>query len=252
VSVSPRSFLFTLDVGEGFGEPEPGQFVLASARPDLALRRPFAVAGAPRPGTIELLIELRGPGTHAMAALPEGSRIPVLGPSGNTLTMAREGETAILVAGGIGLAGLRLLAARLLDAARRTVILVGARRREDLMHHLLPPSQGGGRVRVELSTDDGSEGLRGTAADLLRREVARPAGPSRISACGPPGMLREVAAIAASGGLRCEVIMEEIMACGVGACRGCVVRTKTGYRTACSDGPVFDASEIVFDEGADA
>ncbi len=212
------------------------------------LRRPFAVAGQTDGHEIELLVELRGKGTKGLAALAEGAGVDVLGPLGTGFSMPGDGESAVLVAGGIGVAGLRLLALRLAEERRPALMLVGARTREELVTGVVPHEPG---LAIELATDDGSAGFPGMVTDLLERRVVDLGG-ARLYCCGPPAMLREAARISGAAGLRCEALVEEIMACGVGACRGCVVRTRSGYKTACSDGPVFDAAELVFDETMEA
>jgi dihydroorotate dehydrogenase electron transfer subunit len=252
VSVGPESFLFTLDVPGGFPTPEPGQFVHVTAAPELVLRRPFSVAAFRGEKHLELLVELRGPGTRGFAALPDGAEVDILGPLGNSFTFPEESETAVLVAGGIGVAGLRFLAERLLVEAHRTLALVGDRSRDRLLDHLLPEPAGGGRYRIEVATDDGGRGFEGPITGLLESEIGKLKGDARLYCCGPPPMIHEVARIAESASLPCEALMEEIMACGVGACRGCVVKTRSGYRSACSDGPVFDTSDLVFEEATDA
>jgi dihydroorotate dehydrogenase electron transfer subunit len=257
VSIDPRNYLFTFEVDRRFPKPLPGQFVQVASSIELTLRRPFSVAGASRPGEVELLVELRGKGTRTLAARHEGSTVSLLGPMGNTFSEPSTGEVAVLVAGGIGVAGLRYLAHELAEEGKRLVILVGARTRDALLlGDLLPSATEDDRVRVAFSTDDGSAGHWGTVCELLESELDalgedRIASP-RLYCCGPPAMLREAAAIAAAREIPCEVLLEEIMACGTGACRGCVVMTKHGYRTVCSDGPVFDAAELVFEEAPNA
>ena len=251
VNVGPESFLYTLEVPQGFPEPRPGQFVHVTATPELVLRRPFSIAGFRGGRLLELLVQLRGRGTRGVAETPLRSEVDVLGPLGNTFTRPEESETAVLVAGGIGVAGVRLLSEMLLFEAQRMLALVGAGTGERLLDHLLPETAGGGRYRIEVATDDGSRGFHGTVTELLERELGGLRAGARVYCCGPPGMIREVSRIAESAGVRCEALMEEIMACGVGACRGCAIETRSGYRTACSDGPVFDTSELVFaDRGA--
>jgi dihydroorotate dehydrogenase electron transfer subunit len=252
VNVAPRSFLFTLDVGPDFPEPRPGQFVHVTTLSELALRRPFSVAGLREDRLIDILVELRGKGTQGLAALPYRTEVDVLGPLGTSFTLPEEGDTAVLVAGGIGVAGLRLLAEELLGGAARTLALVGASTGEVLLHHLLPAEAGGGRARIAAATDDGSVGFHGPVTDLLEKELGEIRTNARIYCCGPPAMIREVARIAEATGTPCEALVEEIMACGVGACRGCVVRTRNGYRSACEDGPVFSTSDLVFEEALDA
>ncbi len=249
-SVSPDSCLLRLDVGPDFAVPAPGQFVHVAAWNGLTLRRPFSIAAVPAPGKVELLIELRGKGTRALTALSPGLPVSVMGPLGNSFSMPEEGESAILVAGGIGVAGLRFLAETLVDRSFGVLVLVGARTRESLLDHLLPV--GGESVRLERATDDGTAGFHGTVCGLLKSEMSTIPRPARVYCCGPPAMIREVARIATDNDLPCQALLEEIMACGVGACRGCVVETRHGYRTVCSDGPVFDASELIFEEAPNA
>jgi dihydroorotate dehydrogenase electron transfer subunit len=250
--LSRENCLFTLAVDGPFPEPEPGQFVHVTASSELTLRRPFSVAGVRSSGMLELLVELRGKGTRGMAALPDGATVPVMGPLGNTFTLPEPGTTAVLVAGGIGVAGLRFLASRIAAAGNPLLMLVGARTADGLLSDLLPRPTDDGRVRLRVATDDGSEGLSGTVCALFE-EVARDLEPStRAYCCGPPAMIEEAARIARWADLRCEALLEEIMACGVGACRGCVVETRGGYRAACSDGPVFDVRDLVFGGPRDA
>jgi dihydroorotate dehydrogenase electron transfer subunit len=244
--------LFTLAVDGSFPEPEPGQFVHMMTSSALALRRPFSVAGVRASGVIQLLVELRGKGTQALASLPEGASVPLMGPLGNTFTFPGPEETAVLIAGGIGVAGLRYLAERLAADGVRLLMLVGARTAERLLSDALPAPTGDGRVRLRTSTDDGSAGIRGTVCDLFEEAARGLTSPARAYCCGPPAMIAEAARIAASVGLRCEALLEEVMACGVGACRGCVVETRDGYKAVCSDGPVFDTRDLVLERGSHA
>lgn len=218
-----------------------------AASDDLTLRRPFSIAGAPADGFLELLVEVRGRGTSALAALPVGTEVRLAGPLGNAFTLPEAGESAVLVAGGIGAAGLRLLASRLTGRVPELHVLVGAGTRDRLLDHEFPGSSGGTTTRVEVSTDDGSGGLRGTVCELFARRAPGLPRPARVYCCGPPDMIRSAADIAIRHDLACELLLEEIMACGVGACRGCVVETTRGYRTVCADGPVFEARELVLE-----
>jgi dihydroorotate dehydrogenase electron transfer subunit len=248
--VSPTSFLLTLKVEGGFPETRPGNFVSLDTSPELALPRPFAVAGRPAADTVELLIELRGPGTQALCELPIGSETAMLGPLGNCFTMPEHATVPVLVAGGIGVAGLRLLATELGRGSDGLVMLVGARSAELLLDACLPGAGAPKRVVLERSTDDGSAGHAGPVTDLLRKVLDEEIRPLRIYCCGPPAMISAVAAMASEKGAPCEALLEEMMACGVGACRGCVVDTRNGYRCVCTDGPVFDVAELRLGEYA--
>jgi dihydroorotate dehydrogenase electron transfer subunit len=247
--VSAESFLCAFDAGPAFPDALPGQFVHVRTPADVTLRRPFSVAAVTGPGLFELLVRKRGKGTDALLSLPAGAPVPVIGPGGNAFTMPGPDETAVLVAGGIGVAGLRLLARTLATGGARLVVLVGARTGESLLDGALPRPTPDGRVRVEVATDDGTRGFRGIVSALLERTLPEVVRPARVYCCGPAPMLRAASSSALAAGHACEVLVEEIMACGVGACRGCVVSTRRGYRAACTDGPVFDAADVVFDGG---
>ncbi|MCD4690097.1 dihydroorotate dehydrogenase electron transfer subunit [bacterium] len=227
-----------------FDVPAPGQFVHVDTGPERALRRPFSIAGVGASGEVELLIELRGAGTRALQELPVGVSITMLGPLGHGFTLPEGGRAAVVVAGGIGVAGVRYLTHRLVDAGTPLTVLVGARTAELLLHDTLP-RVGEDRMRVVLATDDGSTGIHGTVCELLESEVSTLAPDTVVYCCGPRPMLDGAAAVALANSFDCELSLEEMMACGVGACRGCVVATVDGYRTVCKDGPVFDASVLL-------
>lgn len=245
--MSADSFLCAFDAGPALPDALAGQFVHVRTPADITLRRPFSVAAVTGPGRFELLVRRRGAGTGALVSLPAGTPVSVLGPRGNAFTLPEPGRTAVLVGGGIGVAGLRLLAQTLAERGSRLVVLVGARTDASLLDRALPRPTPDGLVRVEVATDDGTRGLRGTVCDLLERALPELARPARVYCCGPASMLKGASRTALAAGHACEVLIEEIMACGVGACRGCVVSTRRGYRTACSDGPVFDAADVVFE-----
>jgi dihydroorotate dehydrogenase electron transfer subunit len=246
--VSGTAYLFTLEAGPELPEPRPGQFVNVAVPADVTLRRPFSVAGVQAPGSFDLLVEVRGKGTRALADMPEGTPVDVLGPLGNELSEPAANEVSFLVAGGIGVAGLRFFAQTLRSADREVHALVGARSADLLLHHTLPQATADGGMTIETATDDGSEGFRGTVTGLLERALDGRETPGRIYCCGPPVMIAATARIADAAGVRCEALLEEMMACGVGACRGCVVATRSGYRSVCADGPVFDTSELLLEE----
>lgn len=241
--MTSESFLCALRAESPIEGARPGRFVLVDVPAETALRRPLSIAGLDGDRTVELLVERRGRGTEALGSVAPGSSVSIIGPLGNGFTQPGEGEAAVLVAGGIGAAGLRYLAA-MLPPLIRARVLVGARTSGHLLDGVFARREG---TTIEVATEDGSAGLRGTVCDLLERALDGLEGPARVYCCGPPAMIRTAAAIAAARGLGCEASVEEIMACGVGACRGCVVATRDGYRTACTDGPVFDTASLVWD-----
>jgi NAD(P)H-flavin reductase len=233
--------------------PLPGQFyMLASAegwgsgdvqRPYLA--RAFSVCRV-RGERLEFLLEAIGPGTSRLAALESGEQAWVVGPLGigfsspSTLLgprNGREGAPALLVGGGVGVAPLAIWS--------ETLAAQGARVRSLLGFRGASHCDGARVVAGELSraTDDGSRGHHGLVTELLRDELAR--SPERaVYACGPPAMLEEVRRLCAAHDAPAELALEQAMACGFGACFGCAVMTRTGYRRICLDGPVVRASDL--------
>lgn len=221
-------------------DPDPGQFYMLTAaerwgggedeRPFLP--RAFSVMRS-RDGTLDFLLEDVGPGTRRLAELGEGDGLHLLGPLGRGFARPRDGRRPILVGGGVGIAPLAIWG-DVLGASALT--LLGFR---DAAHAegaaLLP----GARV----ATDDGSRGHHGLVTDLLVAELGCDPR-AEVYACGPPPMLDAVAAICRSEGVPGQLAMESGMACGYGACFGCVVATRRGYVRLCLDGPVIDVDEL--------
>ncbi len=222
--------------------PQAGQFYMLSAatrwgggdgeRPFLP--RAFSVLRAletTRPGGLELhfLIEDVGPGTERLCELDAGDGLQLVGPLGKPFAEPRDGRAPLLVGGGVGIAPLAILQDELGAAA---TVLLGFR---DAAH------AAGGALLSEplLATDDGSAGHHGLVTELLARELVDRA--VEVYACGPPAMLEAVRAMCAEHAVPAQLALESGMACGFGACFGCVVATRQGYLRLCVDGPVLDA-----------
>ena len=228
-------------------EPKPGQFFMVGVEGDYdpLLKRPFSLFRR-TPKGIQLLYKVRGRGTLLMRNLGRGSVLRVLGPLGNSYPLPPEGHIPVIVAGGIGVASVYCLAETLAARKNKAVIYYGARSESDLL--LLGPLRRVAR-RLAITTDDGSCGERGCITDtlsVLSPETVPPGTKAVIYACGPRKMLEAVAGIAAGRGMAAYVSMEESMACGVGACIGCVVKTTDGHKRVCKEGPVFNAKEIIW------
>jgi dihydroorotate dehydrogenase electron transfer subunit len=233
--------------------PQPGQFYMLSTASDWGegtaegtsqrpyLARAFSVCRR-RDERLDFLVEEIGPGTRRLAALRPGDGMLLVGPLGAGFTVAPE-QDAVLVGGGAGIAPLVILADALEAAGSPARALLGFRSAAYGDAAGLIP------CAVEVATDDGSLGHAGRVTELLERELDRRA--ARVYACGPPLMLEEVRRICNGRGLAAELALEEAMACGFGACFGCVVRTKSGYRRICIDGPVVKA-DLLADGWLDA
>jgi dihydroorotate dehydrogenase electron transfer subunit len=235
-----------VECGEIAVSAVPGQFVQLcaweSAMPLLA--RPIGVAGIPAPGQILLWIQRVGEGTRIITDLKAGDSINVTGPLGRGFTLPAQGETIYYAAGCVGAAPLRFVAERQLVGVK-SVFFYGAGTQCDTVAPLADPIITG--MELVVTTDDGTCGEKGFVTDALRSSIKNNK-PDRILACGPMGMLKAVAMLAAEEQVRCEISMESHMGCGLGACMGCAVPVKdsTGKRYAhvCTDGPVFDATDI--------
>jgi dihydroorotate dehydrogenase electron transfer subunit len=250
--LSPAIFLLVIERPDGFPDAYPGQFVSirVSDSPVPLLRRPYSIMDL-TPRTLSLLVKVAGRGSAEIAARRPGDGIDLMGPLGGASFPEPAGRPAIFVAGGTGLAPL-LFAAR---AWRRkgvlpeTHLLYGAGSRNDLLRDLVKKDFPGCRF----ATLDGSSGFRGDVVALCRdlvRTKRLPAG--TLYSCGPRGMVRALVGATRGAFREHYTSLESIMACGVGACRGCVVPVKGAdppvLRTVCSDGTVFRADDIAWEE----
>jgi dihydroorotate dehydrogenase electron transfer subunit len=250
--LSPSCSLLVIERPDGFPDARPGQFVSirVSDSPVPLLRRPYSIMDL-TPKSLSLLVKAVGRGSAEIAARKPGDAIDLMGPLGGAVFPEPEGRAAIFVAGGTGLAPL-LFAARAWRRRRlpaKTHLLYGAGNRGELLRDLVKREFS----ECRFATLDGSSGFRGDVVALCR-ELARkkrlPAG--TLYSCGPRGMVR--ALVGATRGLfRAHYTsLESIMACGVGACRGCAVPVEgagaTALRTVCGDGTVFRAEDIAWEE----
>ncbi|HET9102237.1 MAG TPA: dihydroorotate dehydrogenase electron transfer subunit [Solirubrobacteraceae bacterium] len=220
--------------------PEPGQFYMlmaargwgggAGERPYLP--RAFSVLRAPA-GTLQFLLEAVGPGTARLCDLAAGDELSLVGPLGRGFAAPRAARRPVLCGGGVGIAPL----AAWQDAlGAGTPALLGFR---DAAHAAGAQLLHDARV----ATDDGSVGHHGLVTELLAAELDA-GGPAEVYACGPPPMLEAVRALCAERAVPAQLALESGMACGFGACFGCVVPTARGLIRLCLEGPVLDAAEL--------
>jgi NAD(P)H-flavin reductase len=228
-----------LAIEEGSAVASPGQFYMLSAVEGWgggADERPFlprAISALyAREGEVGFLLEDVGPGTHRLCGLEPGETVYLVGPLGNGFTPPQDGREAVLVGGGVGIPPLAMFQERWGGRA-----LLGFRS----AHHAAAADL---FADPAIATDDGMLGHHGYVTDLLeslldeRQDIA-------VYACGPPPMLGAVQATLARHGVPGQLALEAPMACGYGACFGCVVATTDGYRRVCVDGPVFDRAVLV-------
>jgi len=221
--------------------PQAGQFYMlaavtrwgggASQRPFVP--RAFSVLRAP-PGSAELhfLLDDVGPGTKRLCELYAGDELSLLGPLGIGFAPPRHGRAPLLVGGGVGIAPLAIWQDQLMGAPA----LIGFRDAEHACGAALLHDP-------QIATDDGSAGHHGLVTELLAARL-RDDDHLEVYACGPPAMLEAVRELCALNDIPAQLALESGMACGYGACFGCVVPTHDGYLRLCVDGPVLDAARL--------
>ncbi len=252
------------------------------AGPLAMLRRPFSLAGRrDLPGSVELDVIHRivGVGTDWLAKLQPGDPVYILGPLGNRFELPPPNGIAILIGGGVGIPPMMYLAEKL--KGKKAIAFAGAVTRDllaltitddapapsahdiDPLYNIAEFARHG--IPAIITTDDGSYGFRGFITQALEAYLDKFFEGNTtpiLYTCGPDPMMRRVAEIAAARGLRCQVAIERAMACGMGTCQSCVIKIKKpdpaltpmpgrdwAYRLACTDGPVFESSQIL-SEGA--
>jgi dihydroorotate dehydrogenase electron transfer subunit len=241
-SVGPGTYVLAIQAPEIASKVLPAQFLNIKVN-DLhapLLRRPFSVYRVDGE-IVEIIFHVVGSGTAILSEATPGTTLDVLGPLGHAYGLDGDYETALLVAGGLGVAPLPITTAALARRSKRIHTFLGARSAAHLLREHL--------VNVEVATDDGSAGHHGTVVDLLKKSLATSM-PSRpkIFACGPNPMLNALARAAAELGIVCEVSLESVMGCGIGICQGCPVELRSDgkkYALICKEGTVFDSRDVV-------
>ncbi len=259
-----RNYLLVLSTPEQARLVRPGQFIMLkcveNADENPLLRRPFTIfnihrqATSGKPAGLELLVKDVGTGTHKLVQSHSGQMLDCLGPQGRGFQVSAEmrnrTEMACLVAGGVGIAPFYLLAQDLLAHHVKPVLFYGGASVADLVLREYFERLG---IETVYATEDGSLGERGF--------VTQPLGPFlkahahrniRVYACGPWGMMKAVNVLSAQHDLQCEVSLEARMGCSLGACLGCVVRSRDSqgeeqYLRVCQDGPVMNSRLIDWD-----
>ena len=249
--VAEAHYLLRCECAEIAQHARPGQFVhvMISDNTGMLLRRPFTIYTVER-HEITMLYQIIGAGTKQLSEMPQGAPLQILGPLGNTFNLTTKPEPAILVGGGAGIASLMLLAVALRENDTQTFGLVGAQHRARLLSVSDLESIG---IGVHIATDDGSIGHHGYVTEILMdllRETKwrRPT----IYACGPHGMLAAVTKIATDFEVPAQIAMENRMGCAMGVCLGCVCPVRIDmdhfeYQRVCTEGPVFNATDIAWE-----
>jgi dihydroorotate dehydrogenase electron transfer subunit len=237
-----KNEFFVLELLSPGSLPEilPGQFVQAriDGSSSTFLRRPFSVHDVNyRRNTIRILVQVVGHGTGKMSQMVRGDTINLVYPLGNSFSLPENGEKSLLIGGGCGIAPLLYLSGFIRSKGYEQEILVGFRNKERIIEYEEYRKYG----KVHVATEDGSEGEKGLVTD---HSVFSSGKFDRFYCCGPDLMMKSVASYAASNNIRCEVSLENLMACGLGVCLCCIVKTTRGNVCSCTEGPVFNINEL--------
>ncbi len=225
----------------------PGQFVNIKVGDGFEplLRRPVSIHRV-KGSKIGIVYEAIGTGTKILSTRKPQELLDVIGPLGNGFSYKQAVKTKkginILIAGGMGVAPLLFLAEKI--KLSNPLVLIGAKTKKQILCAQEFKALG---CTVKISTDDGSVGFKGRVTDLFKQLLlTTDYQSSAIYACGPKPMLKAVSKISNENKINAELSLEEHMACGIGACLGCVVSTNSGYKSVCKDGPVFSAKELTW------
>lgn len=219
---------------------KPGQFVNVRVPNSSAtfLRRPVSIHFYDGTSTIQLLVHDVGEGTHRLCQTEVGTMLDCLLPLGNGFSLPENPQRVLLVGGGVGVAPLFHLGSELRKLGCEVTFILGGKTEADILRRDSFEQFG----RVCLTTEDGTAGTKGFVtqhADMQEHY-------DRIYTCGPKPMMQAVARIALEQDTPCEVSLENMMACGLGACLCCVEKTTAGNRCTCTEGPVFDTKELMW------
>ncbi len=238
--VCGRDYLLLVEADrETVEKIKAGQFGMVQVRSNLQfdplLRRPLGIFNV-EGERVSFLYRVYGRGTELLTKVEPGEEVEVLMPLGNSIPEDR--EKYLFVAGGIGIGGLFLAARWFSEEGKEVVVLYGERSRESLSG--LPFLEKYG-IESVIYTEDGSYGKKG----LVTQELHRFKDYTWV-ACGPTPMLKAVKEVAEKEKVECFLSLDRRMACGVGACLGCTVKTVNGYKRCCVEGPIFNAREVLF------
>lgn len=259
-----KYFLMRIKAPDIARESRPGQFLMVKCGEKVVLRRPLSIHDVTRSGEVHLLFtipdsnstekppevgremeikSIKGQGTLWLSKLEEGVELDLLGPLGNGFQIEPSTQNILIVAGGIGIAPLKFLAKKALALKKSVTILLGARTRSGIYPENLLPRE----VKLVLATEDGSLGRKARVTDLLHEHLVWA---DQVFACGPQAMYVEMVKQCTDREVKKPVqfSLEVRMGCGVGACYACSIKTKQGMLRVCREGPVFNISDIIWQE----
>ncbi len=241
--VTPETHLIWLESPQVASEAKPGQFVMVRCgeNAEYPLRRPLSIHQLSN-NKLSFLFTVVGKGTYWLSQRQAGDNIDLLGPLGNGYSIHPASHHLLLVAGGIGIAPLGFLAQKALNQGCSVTLLLGAPTATQLYpRHFLPDE-----AEIIIATDDGTTGKKGMITNLLPNFTGYA---DQIFACGPIAMYQTMSLNKQRlKGKSVQISLEVRMGCGRGVCYGCTVRTKSGLKQVCKDGPIFDLDDILWNE----
>jgi dihydroorotate dehydrogenase electron transfer subunit len=242
--VMPATYLLWVEAPDLAAGAQPGQFVMITCDDgrERLLRRPISIYRT-NTQALAFLFAVVGSGTSWLAERRAGDKIDLLGPLGNGFTLAPQSRNLLLVAGGMGIAPLCFLAQKALQKDLKVRMLIGAR----TACHICPEQLIPEGCRISMATEDGTAGTPGMVTDLIPHN-ARWA--DQVAVCGPLPMLKAIArqSLNSFQDRSVQASVEVRMGCGLGFCYACTIRTRQGLKQVCKDGPVFNMSDIFWDE----
>lgn len=241
--IMPDVYLLWLKSPEIARQAQPGQFVMVACGKETTLRRPISIHSIDS-DKLALLYMVVGKGTEWLSQLKKGDSLDIVGPLGNGFKISSETKSYLLIAGGIGIAPLRFLAEKQKISCRQIIFLHGAATADRLYPRNFLPEE----ISLTTATEDGSTGYKGLITELIPTFSTTA---DEIFICGPVPMLKYIAENTKKLKLADKTVyvsLEMRMACGLGICYGCTIRTKNGLKQVCKDGPIFDINEIIWDE----
>ncbi|GAQ25712.1 dihydroorotate dehydrogenase electron transfer subunit [Tepidanaerobacter syntrophicus] len=246
--IAPGIYNMKLEAPDIAKTAEPGQFLHIRCSQALAplLRRPISIADADeKNGRIDIIYRVVGEGTKLLSEKLPGEKADIIGPLGNGFYMPPKDSYPIIIAGGIGTAPILYLAKKIaLKSNSSASVILGFTTESEIFgtDYLKCPG-----INLSITTDDGSFGYKGFPTDILENLLKswKNAAPPIIYACGPKPLLVKIKEITQRENILAYLSLEQRMACGVGACLGCSVKSSFGgYKKVCKDGPVFKACEV--------
>jgi dihydroorotate dehydrogenase electron transfer subunit len=235
----PQVHLIWLESPGIASQAQPGQFVMVHCGEDTLLRRPFSIHQIDGK-RLALLLNVVGIGTRWLSQCQPGDSLDLLGPLGNGFSIHPNSKNLLLVAGGIGIAPIHFLSHEAQKRGYQVTLLIGVQTAAQLPSHLLSMP-----VVYVTASEDGSTGKRGMITDYLSGYISLM---DQVFACGPVDMYKTMARMPELRNKPVQISLEVRMGCGLGVCYGCTVKTRSGLKQVCKDGPIFELNDILWED----